>query len=100
MHFRKMVSISNGFQRIDLATVLSSFVVYLLIVNGQSEDVDGKAKIDSEKIKDMKTPESKLSRKKQKSAPRKENKVELQNVDILLFDLFNKTFWLWVYLLK
>lgn len=48
-------------------------------VNGQSDDVDGKVKIDSEKIKDIKTPESKLSRKKQKSTPRKENKVEPSN---------------------
>lgn len=47
----------------------------LVSVNGQTENVDEKAKSDSNKMKSIKTPDSKFGKKKQKT-PRKETKVQ------------------------
>lgn len=44
-------------------------------VNGQTENVDEKAKSDSNKMKSIKTPDSKFGKKKQKT-PRKETKTQ------------------------
>lgn len=44
-------------------------------MNGQTEEVDKKVKSEPDKMKSIKTPESKLNKKKQKT-PRKETKAE------------------------
>ena len=58
-----------------LNTVLHQILMLLVPVNGQTENIDEKAKSDSNKMKSIKTPDSKFSKKKQKT-PRKETKVQ------------------------
>ena len=45
-------------------------------MNGQAENVDHRAKSDSIKTKNVRTPDSKVNKKKQKT-PRKESKVSI-----------------------
>lgn len=45
-------------------------------MNGQTEKIDGKVNSDPHKVKGVKTPESKQSRKKERT-PRKDTKVGL-----------------------
>lgn len=60
---------------IIINTVLHQTLMLLVPVNGQTENVDEKAKSDSNKMKNIKTPDGKFSKKKQKT-PRKETKVQ------------------------
>ena len=67
LHQCQMVMILNP--------VLHQVLMLLVSVNGQTENVDEKAKSDSNKMKSIKTPDSKFGKKKQKT-PRKETKVQ------------------------
>ena len=51
-------------------------------MNGQTEEIDKKVKSEPDKIKEIKTPESKPSKKKQKT-PRKETKVEFDYCNLI-----------------
>ena len=74
LHQCQMVMILNP--------VLHQVLMLLVSVNGQTENVDEKAKSDSNKMKSIKTPDSKFGKKKQKT-PRKETKVQFN--DCLLY---------------
>ena len=46
----------------------------MLLVNGQTGESEKKVKSESDKMKDIKTPDSKVSKKKERT-PRRETKV-------------------------
>ena len=54
---------------------LISFLLSHVIVNGQTEDSDRKVKKESDKMKDVKTSDSKMSKKKEKTPRKETNKV-------------------------